>query len=244
MAAPRLIHLTPDGPEASGMTPLDLDPADFQSPVPQQNGGQFFQDTAIGLTVGVWDTTTMQEAFGPYPGDEFIWVLEGNFAMIDGAGQAVRAGRGDCVAFRNGAPMSWQQEGYLRKFFITLLDPVTGTPRLDTAEGAVIVMDPDAPTELISAPGAPVEREHVAFANDTGTMTAGIWECDTADFGMGPFGVHEFVKIIAGEATIIEADGTTHHLKADDCFFIPKGTECQWRIPVHVKKFYAQIDVA
>ena len=73
---PRLIHLDPNGPNGAGLSPLDLDSADFQSAVPQQHLHIFYEEPAIGLTVGVWDTTTMQEAFGPYPGDEVIIVLD------------------------------------------------------------------------------------------------------------------------------------------------------------------------
>lgn len=239
---PRLVHLNADGPDGSGLSPLDLDEADFQSTLPVQHAHIFFEDQSTGLAVGVWDTTTMQEAFGPYPGDEFIWVLEGHFSMIDGDGNAVSAGPGDSVVLRNGAPMSWKQDGYLKKFFITL--PATGgTPtKAVSNDGAVIVMDPDAPLHDVSEPGGPAAREHVAFTNDAGNMRVGLWECGAADFGMCHVSVHEFVQVLAGEATITEANGTKHQVKAGDCFFIPKGTECRWQVSEFVKKYYVQTD--
>ncbi|MBD3666145.1 cupin domain-containing protein [Sulfitobacter aestuariivivens] len=240
---PRLIHLKADGPDGAGLTPLELDQADFQSPLPTQHWHVYFEDPAIGLTVGVWDTTTMQEAFGPYPGDEFVWVLDGSFAMIDGDGNATPAGAGDCVAFRNGAPMSWKQDGYLKKFFITLFDPNAATPRIETSDDAVIIVDPDADLTVCSAPGDPTEREYVAFTNDAGTMTVGLWASDAADYGMSAFTVHEFVRVLEGDATITEADGTVHTVAAGDCFFIPKGCECHWEVPHYIKKYYAQVDV-
>lgn len=241
--SPRLIHLSANVPDGAGLTPLELDAADFQSPLPVQNWHLYFENPAIGLTVGVWDTTTMQEAFGPYPGDEFIWVLEGRFAMIDGDGAAQPAGQGDCVAFRNGAPMSWKQDGYLKKFFITLADPNAVKPTIENAEGAVIVVDPDTPLAFASKPDEPIERDHVGFTNDAGNMTVGIWSCEAADFEMEPFSVHEFVRVIEGSANIIEEDGTVHTIKAGDCFFIPKGTVCRWQVPTYIKKYYAQVDV-
>ncbi|MBT8169562.1 cupin domain-containing protein [Falsiruegeria litorea] len=238
---PRMVRLVPNGPPDKGLTPLELDQADFQSPLPEQHWHVFFEDDEIGLTVGVWDTTTMQETFGPYPGDEFVSILEGDFAMVDGTGNATRTGIGDCVAFRNGAPMSWKQQGYLKKFFITLLSPNAETPQIDTADGAVIIVDPDTPLKASSKPGEPIEREHISFRNDTGNMTVGVWECENAEFEMEPFSVHEYVQVIDGEATITEAAGTTHNVRAGDCFFIPKGTLCKWSIPTHIKKYYAQV---
>ena len=241
---PRLIHLDPNGPNGTGLAPLDLDSADFQSALPQQHLHIYYEDPSIGITVGVWDTTTMQEAFGPYPGDEVIVVLEGGFAMLDADENAVGAGRDDCVAFRNAAPMSWKQEGYLKKYFMTLFAPDDATPPLPSAEGGVVVVNPDAPLNQTSATGAPVEREHVAFNNDTGNMSVGIWECETAEFEMESFSIHEFVYVMEGVATITERDGTEHNVKAGDCFFIPKGTECQWQVPTYIKKYYAQINAA
>ena len=97
--APRPIRIDPD---RLALEPLDLDPKAFQSPLPQQNYAPIFEDEAIGLAVGIWDTTTMQEAFGPYPGDEYITVLDGGFAMVDGSDTPIAtAGTGDSVTFRS-----------------------------------------------------------------------------------------------------------------------------------------------
>lgn len=85
-------------PDALALGPLDLDPDAFQSPLPVQNYHLIFEDKAIGLAVGIWDTTTMQEAFGPYPGDEFITVLDGGFAMVDAAGKAHASARARATA--------------------------------------------------------------------------------------------------------------------------------------------------
>ena len=238
---PRLIHISPDGPNAEGLTQLDLDPKEFQSPLPVQTAHIFFEDIAIGLTVGVWDTTTMQEIFGPYPGDEFICVLEGKFAMIDAQGNAVQVSKGDAVALRNGAPMSWKQEGYLKKFFITYLNPKVPKPDIKSAQGAVIVLHPHPQLSDVPNSGQTKEHAHVAFTNDAKNMTAGVWESGAADYGMSALRAHKFVHVLEGEATILETDGKVHQVAANDCFFMPKGTECQWQIQKYIKTYYAQV---
>lgn len=83
--AHRVIRLEENGPNQAGLQPMKLDPEDFESPLPTQRIHIYYEDISIGLTVGVWETTTMQERFGPYPGDELIWVLEGQFSIIDAA---------------------------------------------------------------------------------------------------------------------------------------------------------------
>jgi hypothetical protein len=93
-----VIRLDGRGPEGIGPGMLELDPADFRSPLPVRHPHEYSGDGAAGLSVGVWDTTTMQEALGPYRGDGFILVLEGAFAMVDGKGSAVTAKAGSAFA--------------------------------------------------------------------------------------------------------------------------------------------------
>ncbi|WP_323785476.1 cupin domain-containing protein [Thalassovita sp.] len=245
----KVIRLDRNGPPGTGMHEMECDPADFQSPLPIQHLHVYFSDEELGLNVGVWDTTTMQEAFGPYPGDEFIWVLEGEFAMIDGDGNAVEVKQGQSACFRNAIPISWKQDGYLKKFFITYLDPKAETPDIASAEGRVQVMDPDAPMVPLEttapftiAGPKPVQRENILFTNDAGNMSVGLWDSDAMASEMEPFPVHEFVQMLDGEVTITEEDGSAQTFRAGDCFFVPKGTVCSWEIKKYVKKYFAVLN--
>lgn len=229
-------RFSPDGPY--GLSPLYLDANDFQSPLPVQHAHQYFSDPAIGLTVGIWDTTTMQEAFGPYRGDEFILVLDGAFSMLDAENDGVSAEAGNLVAFRNGAPMSWKQERYLKKYYLTLADPTADTPHFATAENAVIVIDP----QTFTGSGA-VEREKVLFRNDAGTLSVGLWDCQAFDAkDMTPFPCHEFVVVAEGEVTIREPGGIAQTFGSGDVFFVPMGTLCSWYVPRYIRKFFAAVE--
>ena len=245
----RVIRLEPNGPRGIGMPEMECDPAGFQSPLPTQHLHVYFSDEELGLNVGVWDTTTMQEAFGPYPGDEFIWILEGEFAMLDGEGNAVEVKEGQSACIRNAIPVSWKQEGYLKKFFITYLDPKAETPKITSAEGGVRVMDPNADLTPLdtTAPFTikgpkPIQREHIVFTNDAGNMSVGVWDSEAMVSEMQPFPTHEFVQMLEGEVTITEDDGTAQTFRAGDCFFVPKGTVCSWEIKTYVKKYFAVLD--
>jgi len=243
-----IIRLQANGPEGKGLQPMTLDPADFQSPLPRQNVHVCFSDPVLGLNVGVWDTTSMQEAFGPYPGDEFIVVLEGAFAMIDGQGRGVPAHQGQSVAFRNGAPASWMQPGYLKKFFITLLDPKAPTPQIESAKGGVIVLDPDQ--ELTDADqiswsdSGAKQRDRVIFTNDAGTMDVGLWDTQAMTTEPYPFPYHEFVQVLDGSVTITGADGSSESFGPGDVFFIPAGTVTRWHVPDYLRKYYAAVTPA
>ncbi len=248
--AKHVILLERNGPAGTGLSKMDLDPADFQSTLPTQHVHVYYSDPEIGLNVGVWDTTTMQEAFGPYPGDEFIWVLEGEFKMIHDTGEAVPAHEDDCVFFRNAIPTSWHQEGYLKKFYITYLNPNAESPKIKSAKGGIGVLDPDAELEVmdttepfeIEGP-APVQKNQTTFTNNANTFFVGTWESGPMISKMLPFPTHEFVRMLEGEVTITAEDGTAQTFRDGDCFFVPKGTVCSWNISKHVKKHYAILDV-
>lgn len=235
----------PNGPAGVGLTRMDLDPADFQSDLPEQHIHLYFKDEEHGISAGVWTTTDMQEAFGPYPGDEFMLVLEGRVLMTDGKGGEVPVETGQSFVIRNGIPVSWKQVGFLRKFFILYNDPNTETPEIASAEGGVIVPDP-VELEAQMRPeedsiGGGIQRDTTIFTNDAGNLTVGMWDTTAFKSDMQPFSVHEFAQILEGEVTVTEEDGQSHHFVAGDVLFVPKGTVCCWKSDGYLKKYYVTV---
>jgi len=241
-AEARIKRFEVNGPD--GLKPMTLNPADFHTVPREQNLHVYFDDPELGMSVGVWDTTTMQEAFGPYPGDEFILVLEGGFKMLDASGDGVPAKTGQSVIFRNGIPVSWKQDGYLKKFYITYLDPRAETPQIDSAEGGVQTLDADmqlTDAHLLPDTTTP-QREQVFFKNDHGNMEVGLWDTQAMQTEMAPFPWHEFTQVLDGEVTLTEPGGIAQTFRAGDVFFIPAGTVCGWDVPKYLRKFYAALD--
>jgi len=246
--APHVIRMTQAGPSGPQLhlTELTLGAADFTSALPTQHGHVYYSNPQRGLTVGVWDSTAMQETFGPYPGDEFIVVLGGACSLTDADGAAVDVKQHQMAAIRSGAPLCWKQDGYLRKFYLKLSDP-TGTKL--SSEAGVVVIDPDtALTDADALPpvqrGDALEREREFFTNDAGTMTVGLWDSRATPGEMGPFFCHEFVVVVEGEVIISELGGISQTFRAGDAFFVPKGTQCAWHIPSYIRKFYVGVDAA
>ena len=93
---------------------------------------------------------------------------------------------GECVYFRNAAPVSWVQEEHLRKLYITYLNPNSEVPTGVPAAGAVRAVDPSIAPEQMAVlkdtdpfviPGdKPVQRDRVYFTNDGGDMFVGMWD--------------------------------------------------------------------
>ncbi len=224
--APRPIRIDPDQLD---LLALELDPAGFQSPLPVQHYALVFEDEGIGLAVGIWDTTTMQEAFGPYPGDEYVTVLVGHFVMVDAADAPLAAARaGDSVTFRNGAPASWKQDGYLRKVYLTLQDPKRETPRIATAEGAFQVLDQTRLPQ--GSPGPDGVTREVTFRNAPGTMTVALCSFPACKLPAAPAPSHRLVRVLAGAITLTEATSPPVHFAAGSHVFLPRGCACAWKV--------------
>ncbi|MGI9584940.1 MAG: cupin domain-containing protein [Acidimicrobiia bacterium] len=246
----KVIRLEKSGPPDSGLHAMTCDPADFASELPTQTLHEYYSDDELGMSVGVWTTSSMQEAFGPYPGDEFVLLLEGGFKMVDGNNETLDTYRqGESVYFRNGAPVSWVQEGHLRKFYITYLNPNREVPDNVEAAGAVKAVDPSVTAEqmtvlddtdpfIVKGP-QPVQRDHIYFTNDTEDMFVGLWDSMPFESEMAPFPTHEFVQLLEGKITITEEDGTVSTFVPGDVFFVPQGTVCSWQASTYVKKYYA-----
>lgn len=241
----RIIRFEPNGPD--GLKPMSLDPGDFHSMPDEQTLHVYFDDPELGMSAGVWTTTPMQETFGPYPGDEFILVLNGHFDMmdsVDGSGHNLPCAKGQSVIFRNGVPVSWKQHDRLKKFYITYNDPRAPMPEGLSAKGGIQVLDPDWTLDgddLLTGTSTP-QRERVFFTNDHGNFEVGLWDTQTLNTRMEPFLWHEFVQVLEGEVTLTEEDGTAQTFAAGDVFFVPAGTVCKWQVPRYLRKYYAALD--
>lgn len=249
---PKVIRLEPGGPDGVGLEKMELDPSDFQSELPEQYIHVYYEDGDLGLTVGVWTTTSMQEAFGPYPGDEFMWVLEGNVRMVDAEENETLIKEGETFCIQNGIPISWKQEGFLRKFFMTYSNPKATVSHIDSASGGVRILDPvklsegmkpmDNAEPLVIQSDPPLQRDNVLFTNDSGNMFVGMWDSTAFDSEMRPFPWHEMVQLLEGEVEITEAEGRMRRFVAGDAFFVPMGTICKWQTSGYVKKFYSILE--
>ena len=221
---PQPIRIDPD---MITLEPLHLEPKAFQSALPVQHYGLIFEDEEIGLAVGIWDTTTMQEAFGPYPGDEFITVLDGAFAMVNATGGTLAAaGAGDSVTFHNGAPCSWKQDGYLRKVYLTLQNPTGLMPKIVSAKGAFRVLDRTCLPQGDPDPDG-VTRE-VIFRNDAGTMTVALCTFPDRRLPPAPCPVHRLIRVLSGAITLTGPATPPDRFDAASHVFLPKGTTCAW----------------
>lgn len=252
MKKPAILRLDPSGPLNGRLTKLELSQEDFQSDLPEQHWHIYFQDEQLGLTVGVWTTTSMQEAFGPYPWDEFMIVLEGQVKLLDHENQQSIVKQGETFVVSKGLPVSWKQEGFCRKFFLIYDPPDALAASAGHADGGQYILksktlEPmlkkaDPQQQNIAAAGSPSRRQAVCDTKYTGNMMCGLAQDESLETAMAPSSHHELVQLLTGKVQVTEAGGHVHEFRSGDVFFLPAGTPCAWRANAPTSRFFCRVD--
>lgn len=93
------------------------------------------------------------------------------------------------------------------------------------------------PADTLTA-GTPVQRGHLYFNDEKTGLMAGVWDCTPFTSKPGPYPVNEFMHVLEGSVTIVEASGRQTTVKAGESFIIPKGTPCHWHQSENIRKFF------
>lgn len=103
--------------------------------------------------------------------------------------------------------------------------------------GAGLQRWPDIPAEELVA-GTPVQRGHYYIDDKVLGLSAGVWDCTAMTGKMGPYSVNEFMILLEGAVTIVDAQGGEVTVRAGESFIIPKGLVCSWKQTGYVRKFF------
>jgi len=250
MTTGKIIRLSAS-PEGFGQTPDTLDSEMFVSALPVQHTHTYYEDEDLGLYVGVWDTTDMTETAGPYPCDEFMWLLEGEVVIRNGnSGEMEKVKAGEAFVIPMGYDCQWQQTGYLRKFFLISEHPNEPIPEKPAVEGIIIpranaqMKSPSSPGPFLTSNGFTNQQQHICYENNTGNFLAGTWESAPFDSNPEIFPYNVFACVIAGSLTLIDEDKNEQYFEPGDVLFVPAGIVCGARASEKTKLFFAIVKSA
>ena len=110
--------------------------------------------------------------------------------------------------------------------------------RLPTG-GAIAGLEPTdyIPPETLQS-GDPRERGLSFYADQTGQLDAGVWECEPNRHVIEAAPYDEFVYLLQGRIDVIDAEGGVESFKAGDSFVMPRGCKCTWDVKEAVRKLY------
>ena len=86
--------------------------------------------------------------------------------------------------------------------------------------------------------GQPMTAIRILYESPDGGLSVGIWECTPGGWAIVDRPDTEVVHILAGRATITDADGTAHELGPGDAHILPTGWSGRWDIHETVRKLF------
>lgn len=89
--------------------------------------------------------------------------------------------------------------------------------------------------------GDPQTANTTIYASDDGCITVGVWECTPGGWSITDRPDTETCSILAGRATITDADGTVHPLSAGTVITLPRGWSGRWDITETLRKAYVVV---
>ena len=105
--------------------------------------------------------------------------------------------------------------------------------------GAIAGLQPTdyiAPEMLVS--GDPQERGRSLYADQTGQLDAGVWECAPNKHFLEAAPYDEFVYLLEGRIDVTDDAGKVETFTAGDSFVMPRGCRCTWDVKEPVRKLY------
>jgi uncharacterized cupin superfamily protein len=90
--------------------------------------------------------------------------------------------------------------------------------------------------------GTPVQRGHIYFEDKAIGLSAGVWDCTAMTANPAPYSVNEFMIVLEGAVTIVDARERAVTIRAGESFIIPKGLPCVWRQDGYIRKFFVIFD--
>ena len=86
--------------------------------------------------------------------------------------------------------------------------------------------------------GDPKERGRSFYADQTGQLDAGVWECEPNKHVIEAAPYDEFVYLLKGRIDVIDDEGGVETYEAGDSFMMPRGCKCTWDVKEPVQKLY------
>lgn len=243
MVKKSIVCLSTD-PEGFSKYPDELTPDMFTSAIPVQHTYSYYEDESIGLFIGVWDTNTMAETPGPYACEEFMWLIEGECQIKNNKTGAIETAKaGEAFIIPKGYDCQWQQNGYLRKFYVISEHPEETMPAMPIYEGIII---PKADVKLTRERdlqlfvGIKGEKD-ICYRDVTDKFISGIWASDLFKTEQNRFPHNAFFYVESGSITLIDDADIEYPFDEGDAFFIPEGVQCSVNVIERVKMFFTII---
>ncbi|WOH36735.1 cupin domain-containing protein [Thalassotalea fonticola] len=197
----------------------------FVSSIPTQHSHDYYCDEELGLYIGVWDTTDMQEAPGAYELEEFMVILVGEASIKNNqTGHIETVQAGESFVIPKGYDCQWQQQGYLKKFYVIL----------DNDKLAANNQNVNSIAHFSA------NQNNESYENEQHTLKAGV--SNTND-NLNCSKDYRFVSVLKGRLTLTDSSENNQSFGENATIFIKKGQVVSSSISADYKQYFANISI-
>ena len=202
----------------------ELDADNFASALPTQHSLDYVSDEELGVYVGVWDTTSMQESAGAYEFEEFMVVLAG-FAEIKNnkTGLVTKVSAGQAFVIPRGFDCQWIQNGYLKKFYFIVDNEQLCASNKDANN--ITIIDQDTLQK---------------YQNKQQNFHAGV---DNYSYKSSQSAVaaQRFIYVLSGQVTVTDEHNIKHEFSAGDAFYLAKSKALIWQASENFQSYFVHL---
>jgi uncharacterized cupin superfamily protein len=238
MSEIKIIKLS-QNPRGFGKVADELEAEMFESSLPTQHTHSYYEDEALGLYIGVWDTTDMIETAAPYTCDEFMSIIEGVVEIKNNqTGKVETVMAGESFVIPQGYDCQWQQNGYLRKFYVIYEPPEEGIPDQPVCDHVIYI---DEKSNLPWQQTSDGHTKKVLHQSHNQKFTCGVWQGKGFNTGVIAFPYNEFITLKQGSLICTDEKGIEHKINAGQALFVPQGARCSWQATEKISIHFVQV---
>jgi uncharacterized cupin superfamily protein len=167
----------------------------------------------------------------------FMYIISGEATITDEDGTSHELTAGSVIVLPYGWVGAWDIRETIRKVYLhtTPVPPYRAgvQPSAFLAAAAVIEADLPAPVRTGVADWSPPTAETVVFDGPDGRCAVQEREPGVRQGALA--GTASFVYVVSGEATITDADGTSHELTAGSAVALPDGWAGTWDVRTTIR---------
>jgi uncharacterized cupin superfamily protein len=206
---------------ATRVEPWEPFPAEeILSGVREQSGRIVFEDSDLGLSVGLWEQEANETNWIDYPMNEFMVMIEGEVVVRE-PDRDVSVRAGETFFIPKGTRCRWTQLGRVKKFFLIYDNP---DEPVASARGRTVVLHPS--DGLADLPLPLGSDEQVVYANAGGRFEVIVRHLRDAELRFSGV-AHELAHVVSGALTVT-AGGESWRFEQGQAFLAPRGTSASW----------------
>lgn len=193
-----------------------MDPANLISGKPVQRGHLYDEEDDTGYSVGIWDCTAFIDQSGPYPEDEFMFLLEGTVEMVMPDGSQVTVNTGEAFVIAKGFECQWKMPNTVRKIFM-ILDGETPADTDNAALHRITVPSLDVPDRV---PSGALATRTTYFQNHDSRMSVYTETYPEAQRAPAPNAGRQLIYVLHGDVTFYD-EPASHFVEGESLYLHP-----------------------